>query len=116
MLPPIVYTAGKFRAPTPDGVRDNIRKAEAVALEVWKRGYACISPHLNTANFDGVLPDSVWLTGDLAILARCDIVLMLDGWEQSVGATAERDYAKRLRLPVVYRADDLPVIRVVTAF
>ena len=115
MFPPIVYTAGPFRAATTDGVRENIRRAEVAALEVWRRGYACISPHLNTANFDGVLPDVVWLTGDLAILARCDIVLMLDGWEQSVGATAERDYAKRLRLPVVYRAEDLPVIRAVPA-
>lgn len=57
----LVYLAGPFRGPTKWDVVQNIRRAESYALEIWKLGAACICPHLNTANFDGALPDQVWV-------------------------------------------------------
>jgi hypothetical protein len=83
---------------------ENIRKAEAVAIKYWKLGYAVICPHLNTALLDGVAPDEVWLKGDLEMLGRCDIVVMMKGWDCSKGATSEHNYAKHLGIQVIYDA------------
>ena len=100
----VVYIAGAYRAKTLRGVVENIRKAEEVSIKYWKRGYAVICPHLNTALLDGELTDEHFLNGDLAILARCDIVVMMRGWENSIGATAEHNYAKELGIQVIYDA------------
>jgi hypothetical protein len=90
----LVYVAGPYRAPTESGVAANIRRAEELAIKVWKAGAACICPHKNTAFFGGLCHDDVWLTGDLVILSRCDAVVMMRGWDKSVGASTEHDVAK----------------------
>lgn len=50
-----------------------------------------LCPHLNTAHFDAdsKLPDDVWLNGDLVMLARCDALVTVPGWQSSAGATDE---------------------------
>jgi hypothetical protein len=49
---------------------------------------------LNTRFYQGALPDEVWLTGDLELLDRCDAVLLVSGWERSVGTKAEIRHAE----------------------
>lgn len=95
----VIYIAGPYRAPNAWEIELNIRAAETVALEVWRLGAAAICPHTNTRFFQGAAPDDVWLDGDLAILAKCDGLLLLPTYERSVGARAERDYAIELGLP-----------------
>lgn len=97
---PVVYIAGPYRARTTWRIQQNIRAAQETALRVWKIGAVALCPHANTALFDGEADDSVWLDGDLELLRRCDAVVMVNGWEQSQGATSERDFAKELKLPV----------------
>jgi hypothetical protein len=96
----LVYVAGKFRAPTHWGVVQNVRAAEAVALEVWRAGAAALCPHMNTANFEGAAPDGVWLMGTMEMLRRCDAIVMVPDWWDSIGAKLERDEAIRLGLPI----------------
>lgn len=103
----VVYVAGPFRASTSWGIEQNIRRAESLALEVWKLGAACICPHANTRFYQYELPDEVWLKGDLELLSRCDAVLMVPGWERSSGACAELDYAKRREMPFFYTIDEV---------
>ena len=98
----VFYIAGPYRADTPRGIVENIRKAESVALKYWLQGHAVICPHKNTALFDGAAPDHVWLDGDLEILGRCDAIVMMEGWSESKGAIAELAYAKRQGLEVIY--------------
>lgn len=46
-----------------------------------------------------------WECFDKSFVERCDgglIVLMLDGWKESVGVQAEIEYAHSLNLPVFY--------------
>jgi nucleoside 2-deoxyribosyltransferase len=46
-----------------------------------------------------------WSEFDKTFVSRCDgglIVLMLDGWEKSVGVTAEIEFARSIGLPVYY--------------
>jgi len=103
----VVYVAGPFRGAHHWEIEQNIRRAETLALEVWRAGFACICPHLNTRHYQGVLPDHVWLDGDLAILKKCDAVLMTSDWMRSTGAKAEHDFALLHRIPVFYTLESL---------
>lgn len=89
----VVFISGKYRG----DIEANIAHAEQAAKTLWRQGFVVFCPHLNTARFDGICPDSVWLEGGLEILRRCDSIYMLVGWGESEGAKAELDLAKRLR-------------------
>ena len=114
----LAYVAGPYRAPHIWGVVQNIRKAEEVAVELWRMGLPNICPHKNTALFDGAAGGhgfgdaSVWLAGDLEMLSRCDCVVMVPGWEQSQGAIAERQQAKAEGLPVFLWPEDRALLEV----
>lgn len=103
----VVYIAGPFRGPSAWAIEQNIRRAEALALEVWAAGLVALCPHTNTRFFQGALPDEVWLQGDLELLRRCDAVLLVEGWEQSVGAQAEKTAAEARGIPIFYACTDL---------
>jgi indole-3-glycerol phosphate synthase len=103
----LVYIAGKFRGKDSWEMECNIRAAEALALEVWRLGAACICPHTNTRFFQGAAPDDVWLKGDLEILKRCDAVLLVDNWMKSEGAQAEVRFADKHGIPVFLCVCDL---------
>jgi len=106
----IVYVAGPFRGPNAWAIEQNIRRAEALALGVWIAGAAAICPHCNTRFYQGVLDDDVWIKGDLAILRRCDAILMAPNWEQSEGAQSEYALAQDLNLPTFYH-NNLPSLQ-----
>lgn len=103
----LVYVAGPFRA-KPDAANQwvqwqNVLRAAALALEVWKvPGAVAICPHLNTAFYEGSAPAETWLNGDLEILRRCDAVLMTRDWELSEGARAEKAFAEQHGIPVLH--------------
>lgn len=96
----IAFVSGPYRAATESAVVQNIREAEAISVELWKMGYAVICPHKNTALFGGLMPDEVWLQGDLEILKRCDLIVLSPRWEESSGAVAEKNEAENLHIPV----------------
>ena len=96
----VLFIVGPFRASTPWGVEQNIRRAEAVAFNVWMSGNAAICPHTNTRYFDKSADDDLWLEGAKAILARCDGVVTVEGWEASEGSLAEVALARTLGMPV----------------
>ena len=96
----VVYVAGPYRAASEWRVLQNIRRAEAVALEVWRMGAACVCPHKNTAFFGGAAEDRVWLEGDLELIRRSDAVIVTSDWQESIGARGEVELAKSLGIPV----------------
>ena len=87
------YVAGPYRADTHYEIEQNIRNAEAIAIELWQKGYAVFCPHKNTAHFDGLAPDHVWLEGDLEWLKHADLLVLVPGWEKSEGTYFEREFA-----------------------
>lgn len=97
---PVVYIAGPFRAPDAWQREQNIRRAEELALRVWRLGAVALCPHMNTRHFDGAAPDDVFLQGDLELLRRCDAVVCTVDWVLSTGARVEVDEAHRLGIPV----------------
>lgn len=96
----LIYVAGPFRGKNSWDMENNIRRAEALALEVWRLGAAAICPHCNTRFFQGAAPDEVWLSGTLEMLRRCDAVITTHDWQLSKGARAEVAEAYTRGIPV----------------
>lgn len=96
----LVYVAGPFRGPNAWEIEQNIRRAESLALEVWRLGAAVICPHTNTRFFQGAADDKIWLEGDLEMLRRCDVVMLTPDWRRSSGAQAEVKEALEREIPV----------------
>lgn len=103
----LIYVAGPFRAANTWEIEQNIRRAETLALEAWAVGVAVICPHTNTRFYQGVLPDAVWLAGDLEIIRRCDAILVTPDWSMSPGARAEVHLAESLGMPVLSSIQEL---------
>jgi predicted mannosyl-3-phosphoglycerate phosphatase (HAD superfamily) len=101
----VIYVAGPFRADTSWEMEQNVRRAEEVALELWKLGAAVICPHSNTRFYQGEADDQVWLDGDIEILKRCDAVYMLPDWTESVGASEEHKVAVESMKKTLYTMD-----------
>lgn len=96
----VVFVAGPYRGATAWEVAENVRAAERVGFNVASCGAMPLIPHANTANFDKTFTDQFWLLGTMELLRRSDAVMLVNGWERSVGARAEVEEAKRLGLPV----------------
>lgn len=97
----VVYIAGKYRGPNAWAVEQNIRAAEEVAARVWAMGLVALCPHANTRHMlEGVCSEEHALAGTLELMRRCDAVLCVSNWFDSIGATNEVYEAKRMGLPV----------------
>jgi hypothetical protein len=104
----VVYIAGPYRSKWGlPGRVINIIRARRWAKLYWRCGYAAVCPHSNSALMDGVVPDILFLNGGLEILKKCDMVVMIPGWEKSEGAIKEREFALKVGVPVTY-GDDYP--------
>lgn len=104
------YVAGAYRAETIYEIVQNIRRAEEVALELWRFGYVALCPHLNSALFDGACDDSVWLAGSLELMRRCDLVVVIPGYTSSDGSMAEVEEARERGIPVYYWPQDYELL------
>jgi hypothetical protein len=87
----LVYIAGKYRG----DVVANIAKARAAAVIFWAAGYGVMCPHLNSAHMDGIAPDQNFIEADLLLLAACDFIYLVPGWEESAGARIEKEFAEQ---------------------
>lgn len=104
----VAYIAGPYRDSRGAWyVLQNIRRAEAVALEYWRKGYAVICPHKNTALFDGAAPEETWLEGDMELLRRSDLVVVLPNWRGSEGVKLEIKEAEEQGVPIYWCEDEL---------
>jgi len=109
----VVYVAGPYRAPTEWRVRKNIERSADKAMEVFRlnrdgeKRVIPVSPCMNSAFFGGELPDELYLYVDLALLLRCDAMIVADGWENSKGVLAEIKFAEENNIPVLYSTQEL---------
>ena len=103
----LVFVAGKYRAKTEWEVFQNIRSAEALALELWRLGLSVICPHKNTEMFGGAAPDDMWLKGALEMVRRCDALVCLPDWEKSEGARGEVNLAEEIGIPIFFSLSEV---------
>ena len=106
----LIYTAGPYSQTAGAGtVEENIQRAKDIAVELWNRGYTVLCPHLNTAGFETLttLSNKDFVDRDLEMVERCDAIVMLPGWESSLGAVRELECARSNDL-VVWFWPDVP--------
>jgi len=104
----VVYVAGPYRGKDNWEIEQNVRRAEEVALRIWRTGQAvALCPHCETRFFQGAAPDDIWIAGTLELLRRCDAIFLLPGWITSVGARGEQQEALRRHIHAFERFDDL---------
>lgn len=104
----IYYLACPYSHLDPDVRLDRFRTATAVAARLLHEDYLIYSPitHSHPIAMLGSLDAGwdFWRVLDLAILDRCDemLVLTLTGWKESVGVQAEIEHAKRKGMSITY--------------
>lgn len=98
----LVYVAGPFRSLTPEGVEDNIRRAEAIGLEVARLGASPVIPHANTRSLHNHIDEGFMLEATLELMRRCDALVLVEGWSESQGTRDEMCEAHFLGLPVFH--------------
>ena len=81
------------------GYREKFR---AIEQQLTSRGYSVVNP----AGLEQVLPtdDMTWdeiMTFCIDILARCDSMVQMPGWEKSLGCQQEYGYALGTGIPVL---------------
>jgi len=114
----LIYVAGPYSAQTRDGIQRNIEKAMVVSQSLWRKGFAVICPHGNTAHMSAS-PDSsgtssdgndfeLFLSGDEEMILRCDAIYFLTGWEDSRGSQREHRFAKEHSIPIYYEGSGEP--------
>lgn len=103
----LIYIAGPYRAPTAWQVSQNIQRARECAAEVVALGAFPVCPHTMTAHMDGLAPDGYWLAGTLALMLRCDAVLVEGQWLASEGSRLEVAAAETAGIPVFHDPRDI---------
>jgi hypothetical protein len=98
----VIYIAGHFTGKTAWDIENNVRRAENTALKVAKAGAMPLCPHTNTRFFHGQCTPEFWYAGTLALLKRCDAIVMVTDWESSKGSREEHTYAIDNDMPIFY--------------
>jgi nucleoside 2-deoxyribosyltransferase len=104
----VIYLASPYTDPDPAVRTQRFNATCAVAALLMRDGHMVFSPvvHGHPLTRHGLPGDwSYWKPHARWHLARCDeiVVLMLEGWEESVGLCAEVEMATALGKPVWYR-------------
>lgn len=104
----LYYLAVPYSNPDKSIILERFHKVNIATGKLLNEGKFVFSPisMSHPVAEDASLPSNweYWLSYDELLLSRCDelIILMLDGWKESVGVTAEIEIAKRLGKPISY--------------
>lgn len=94
---PLVYISGKMT-----GVENyNKPKFDRTKVLLEAKGYEVLSPADLGAEESFEWHD--YMRVDIALLAMCDVIYMLDDWQDSEGARVELDVARALKLEVGFQ-------------
>ena len=96
----VVYVIGPIIEKNAWEIEQNIRRAETIALAIWKMGAAVICMHASNRFYQGTMSEEDFLKGDLEVLSRCDAAFVLPAIWRSKGSQAEVELAEELMLPI----------------
>lgn len=104
----LIYIAGPYSAPTPDGIKANCDRARACGRNVASvPGCFPLIPHQLGAAIEDIGDYAYWIAATLEVMRRCDAVFVVYPHATSKGTHGEIEEAKRLRMPVFYVPEDL---------
>jgi len=111
--PLLVYIAGPYTGHSVVEIDRNVAEAQAAGIAVMQRGHHVICPHTMMHHWDtGTgLGYEAFIRATLALLERCDAVLMVGDWRDSAGARGELERARELGLRVWYTLDEVPDVK-----
>ena len=109
----LIYVAGAYTGKSYSEIDDNIRKAEAVSIMLFKKGWNVFTPHKNTAHYEiyeevAGLTYHTWIETTKDMLRRCDCIIMMRDWENSNGSVGELEIAKKMGIPIYYETNGIP--------
>ena len=103
-----VYVAGQYSADNVIGVLRNMQRGMKAAEQIFSMGYAPFCPwHDYHYELLADHPKGLYYAYSMAWLEVSDIVVLLEGWENSPGTIAEKKRAEELGIPVMLFADFL---------
>jgi hypothetical protein len=85
----LVYVAGPLKADSNIGMLLNRIKAAQIGAELRRLGFAVIVPHLESVFTEDTLTEEAWLAHGIAVMRRCDAVVLVPRSEGSEGTQAE---------------------------
>lgn len=103
----LIYLAAPYSDPCKVVVQSRIVRFCQVDAELSRRGIYTVSPllkHLVLQHSDLPGDWNYWKSYSLTLLLKCDLmmVIMLDGWEDSVGVQGEIEICKKFNIPIEY--------------
>ena len=104
-----VYIAGPFTAADSVGITKNVQRVIKAAADVVALGAYPVASHLlgqYMSDGGGQDPDW-WYEATREQMLRCDAVLVVGNFRDSVGTMAEIDAAEEAQMPVAYTLDML---------
>lgn len=108
----LIYLASPYSSRSPEVQVMRYLKARTVNARMMREGRLVYSPiaHCHAMHEYDNLPGDwqFWAKFDRAMITACDelVVLMLDGWRESIGVTAEIAIAVELGKPVSYMNEE----------
>lgn len=107
----LYYLASPYSHKNPKVRKERAESVTEAAVSLLKHGIFVFAPISYNEPWEKYnLPGdwTFWCDFDKTFIERCDggiIVLKLDGWENSVGVSAEVSYAKSLGLPIYFATE-----------
>jgi hypothetical protein len=104
----IVFIAGAYIGDgTFEVIERNIREAEKYAIALADKGIGFFSPHKHTEHFNSgkksIAPEQFYYDLDFYFLMHiADAVLVVPGWESSMGTKKELEWAKEKGMKIFY--------------
>lgn len=107
-----VYVAGAYNASNIVDALENMRKGMRASTEVFLAGFAPFVPwfdyHFNLMLQEGEkLTIQDYYNYSIAWLKVSDIMLVVEGWENSKGTKKEIEVAKEIGIPIYYRLEQM---------
>ncbi len=98
----MIYIAGAYTATTRVGIMANVQRARVVAARVVAHGAFPVTPHFLGDGIEDAGTPQFWCDGTLALMRRCDAVMVVPESGESKGTTQEIREAMRRGQPVFH--------------
>lgn len=106
----LIYVAAPYSAETKERTESNVEVARNMGALVAEIGASPLMPTVNSAGFGTLSKQDgweFWMEATSVQLAKCDAMILCQGWHKSVGCGMEVKQAEDSGIPVFYDIQSL---------